>query len=102
MENLNIWCWMVPAVVGIVCALFGYLIGKGQNSQIDNTSELNILKDKNTKLEAELATCNQQLSQKSELVVPIKPISPIVPAEVLLPFNAQAAKSIFGKTIQFL
>jgi predicted flap endonuclease-1-like 5' DNA nuclease len=100
MENLNIWCWIVPAVVGIVCALFGYLIGKGQNSQIDNTSELNILKDKNSKLEAELATCNQQLSQKSELVVPVKPISPIVPAEALLPFNAQAAKSIFGKTIK--
>ena len=99
MENLNIWCWMVPAVVGIVCALFGYLIGKGQNSQIDNTSELNILKDKNTKLEAELATCNQQLSQKSELVVPIKPISPIVPAELFNSFEIKTWKDLSETTV---
>ena len=100
MENTNIWCWLIPAIVGIVCALFGYLIGKGKNTQLDESPELKILKDKNTKLEAELASCNKQLSQKSELVVPAEPVSPIVPAEALLPFNAQAAKSVFGKTIK--
>ena len=100
MENLSIWCWFIPAVVGIVCALFGYLIGKGKNSQIDHTSELNLLKDKNAKLETDLAACNKQLSQKVELVVPAKPVAPIAAAEALLPFNAQAAKAALGKTVK--
>jgi predicted flap endonuclease-1-like 5' DNA nuclease len=100
MENLNIWCWIVPAVVGLVCALFGYLIGKGKNSQIDQTAELNLLKDKNAKLETHLAACNKQLTQKVELVVPVEAVAPTTGTEVLLPFNAQAAKSVFGKTIK--
>tara|TARA_R110002050_G_scaffold536_7_gene3826 strand:- start:8272 stop:8823 length:552 start_codon:yes stop_codon:yes gene_type:complete len=100
MENMNIWCWLIPAIVGIVCALFGYLIGKGGNSQIDHSSELNILKDKNAKLETDLAACNKQLSQKSERVAPTKAVPPIVTAETVLPFSAQAAKSVFGKTIK--
>jgi predicted flap endonuclease-1-like 5' DNA nuclease len=100
MENLNIWYWSIPAVVGIVCALFGYLIGKGKNSPIGHTSELNTLKDKNARLETDLATCKKQLSQKVELVVPTRPIAPIVAAEALLPFNAQAAKASLGKTVK--
>ncbi len=100
MENLNIWYWSIPAVVGIVCALFGYLIGKGKNSPIGHTSELNTLKDKNARLETDLATCKKQLSQKVELVVPTRPIAPIVAAEALLPFNAQAAKAALGKTVK--
>ncbi|MDL5513025.1 hypothetical protein QSE00_14455 [Arenibacter sp. M-2] len=100
MENMNIWCWLIPAIVGIVCALFGYLIGKGGNSQIDHSSELNILKDKNAKLETDLAACNKQLSQKSERVAPTKAVPTIVTAETVLPFSAQAAKSVFGKTIK--
>lgn len=100
MENLSIWCWIVPAVVGMVCALFGYFIGKGKNFPIDHTSEVNTFKDKIVRLEKDLAVCNQQLSQKVELVVPAKPIAPIKAAEALLPFNAQAAKAALGKTVK--
>lgn len=97
---MNIWCWLIPAIVGIVCALFGYLIGKGSNSQIDHTSELNGLKDKNAQLETDLAACNKQLSRKSERVPATKAVSPLVAEETVLPFSAQAAKSVFGKTIK--
>ena len=72
MENLSIWCWFIPAVVGIVCALFGYLIGKSKNSPIDRTSELNTLKDKNAILETDLAACKKQLSQKAALGKTVK------------------------------
>ncbi|MBC8766684.1 hypothetical protein H4O18_01635 [Arenibacter sp. BSSL-BM3] len=100
MENMNTWCWLIPAVVGIVCALFGYLIGKGKSPDIDQSSELRILRDKNIQLQADLASCNKQLSQKVELAVPSKPVTPVAAAEALMPFNAQAAKSVFGKAIK--
>tara|TARA_R110000868_G_scaffold343120_3_gene604179 strand:+ start:52427 stop:52978 length:552 start_codon:yes stop_codon:yes gene_type:complete len=100
MENLNTWCWLIPAVVGIVCALFGYLIGKGKNPVIDQTSELKTLKDKTVKLEADLASCNKKLSQNVEMAVTSKPVAAITADEALLPFNAQAAKAVFGKAIK--
>ena len=25
----NIWCWLIPLLVGAICALLGYLWGKG-------------------------------------------------------------------------
>lgn len=100
MENMNIWCWLIPAVVGIVCALFGYLIGKGKSPQIDQSSELRILKDKTVQLQADLATCNKQLAQKVEPTISAKAVAPIAATEAQLPFNAKAAKTIFGKAIK--
>ncbi|MEZ4969300.1 MAG: hypothetical protein R2814_06520 [Flavobacteriaceae bacterium] len=74
MENLSIWCWIVPAVVGMVCALFGYFIGKGKNFPIDHTSEVNTFKDKIVRLKKDLAVCNQQLSQKWSSLSQLNPL----------------------------
>lgn len=100
MENINIWCWLIPAVVGIVCAYFGYLLGKGKDSGLDNSEELKSLKNKNNQLEAALLECNKSLSQKSHPIVAAEGISQTPKAEAKPSFDAAAAKSIFGKAIK--
>ncbi|MGB5818636.1 MAG: hypothetical protein WBG90_04065 [Saonia sp.] len=93
--NMNIWCWLIPLLVGALCGYLGYLIGKGGNTTIDNAADLKSLKDKNAKLEADLATCNKKLSADASTPV-IE--SPIVAATI--PFKASAAKAAFGKAVK--
>jgi len=100
MENMNIWSWLILAVIGIICVLIGYLIGKGKRPQIDQSSELRILNDKNVQLQADLATCNKELAQKSRNDFPVKEAAPIATPEPLFPFDAKSAKIALGKTIK--
>ena len=88
-ESINIWCWLIPLLVGVLCAIFGYLLGKGSNTGIDHSSELNSLKDLNTKLEADLAACNKKMTAES---------SAVISSEIA--FNKSAAKAAFGKNIK--
>ena len=88
-ESINIWCWLIPLLVGVLCAIFGYLLGKGGNTAIDHSSELNLLKDQNAKLKADLAACNKKMSAESTAVV-----SPEIA------FDKSAAKVAFGKNIK--
>ncbi|WP_411029157.1 hypothetical protein [Spongiimicrobium sp. 3-5] len=90
-ENMNIWCWLIPAAVGLICALFGYLIGKGGVKVTDNSGELKSLTDQNAKLQAELAACNKKLSP--ETTAAPKAITAV-------PFKASAAKAAMGKTVK--
>ncbi|MGB5203100.1 hypothetical protein [Eudoraea sp.] len=88
-ESINIWCWLIPLLVGVLCTIFGYLLGKGSNTGIDHSSELNSLKDLNAKLEADLAACNKKMTAES---------SAVISSEIA--FNKSAAKAAFGKNIK--
>ncbi|WP_299533274.1 hypothetical protein [Ulvibacterium sp.] len=81
-STMNIWCFLIPLLVGILCAYFGYLIGKGK----DNSKEIQTLQGSNAKLQAELNDCNNKLKEAT------------MPA--LIPFDAAKAKAAFGKTIK--
>ena len=87
-QNMNIWCWLIPALIGIICGILGYLMGKGGVEVVDHTADLKLLRDKNTKLEADLAACNKKISVQSATVMP------------LISFNSSAAKAAFGKAIK--
>jgi predicted flap endonuclease-1-like 5' DNA nuclease len=89
LEYMNIWCWGIPLAVGLICGFFGFLIGRGSNPTVDHEKEINTLKEQNTKLEADLAKCNQKLVAGSSLA-PAK-------AEE---FNAAAAKKAIGKPVK--
>ncbi len=89
MDFSNIWCWLIPALVGIISGILGYLIGKGSSTTIDNSADLKLWKDKNTKLQADLDSCTNKLSAKAA--------APVVTA---IPFDANAAKAAFGKVIK--
>ncbi len=86
-ENMNIWCWLIPLLIGAICGILGYLIGR--NKTIDNSADLKLLKDKNAKLEADLVTCNQKLSANVG-----------ASSFAAIPFSASAAKAAFGKAVK--
>ena len=46
-QNMNIWCWLIPALIGIICGILGYLWGKGSVEVVDHTADLKLLRDKN-------------------------------------------------------
>ncbi len=128
-ENMNIWCWIIPLLVGLICGILGYLLGSRSSKVIDNSaeinsltasntklknelSELNNLKASNSKLKADLEACNQKVIAASKVVPP----APSAPSTNLgasaasfaagaatssaLTFDGSAAKAAFGKTIK--
>ncbi|KPM33021.1 Hypothetical protein I595_1448 [Croceitalea dokdonensis DOKDO 023] len=97
----NIWCWLIPLLVGAICGLLGYLWGKGQRKEvdvIDNSAELKALSDKNAKLQADLDACNASL--KAKPVAAPSVASPLAAGAAALAFDANAAKAVFGKKIK--
>tara|TARA_R110002167_G_scaffold13570_8_gene56230 strand:- start:6567 stop:7118 length:552 start_codon:yes stop_codon:yes gene_type:complete len=97
-ENMNIWCWLIPAIVGIVSGILGYLIGKGGNTTIDNSADLKLLRDKNARLQADLDTCNNRLTAKAAAVATPLTASPV--AAAAFAFDAATAKAAIGKAVK--
>lgn len=71
------WCILIPLLVGAICALLGYLLGKSLNKEDKNHVEVDVWKNKVAKLEADLKA-----------------------AQFVVPFNAEEAAAIFGKKIK--
>ncbi len=98
-ENMNIWCWLIPLLVGAICGLLGYLWGKGSAKVIDNSAEIKALEDKNAKLRADLDACNKKLTAApAPKKAAAKPKA--VASLAAVPFDADAAKAVFGKRIK--
>ncbi|GMN09671.1 hypothetical protein MTsPCn9_17140 [Croceitalea sp. MTPC9] len=102
-ENMNIWCWLIPLLTGLLCGIIGYYWGKGKSEVIDNSAELKALEDKNTRLQADLDACNKKLVA-APVATPKKKATPKakVAAASIAPaaFDANAAKAAFGKRIK--
>lgn len=62
----NIPCWLIPILVGAICAILGYLLGRllggGSNNTVKEV-DVDAYKNKISKLEADLAAC--KASKKS-------------------------------------
>lgn len=93
----NIWCWLIPLLVGAICGLLGYLMGKGNKEVIDNSADLKALEDKNAKLRADLEACNKKLTAAPKVKAPS---SSLAAAASGIAFDAAAAKAAFGKKIK--
>jgi predicted flap endonuclease-1-like 5' DNA nuclease len=90
LEYMDIWCWLIPIAVGLICGFFGYLIGRGSNPTVDFNSEIKSLKQQNEKTKADLAKCEHKLAAGSALNNDTVP-----------PFDAAEAKNILGKAVKF-
>ncbi|MEE9362389.1 MAG: hypothetical protein V3U92_07320 [Cellulophaga sp.] len=102
-ENMNIWCWLIPLLVGVICGILGYLIGKMSRSTSTtiNPEEIKILKERNTKLEVDLATCNRKLTKPSNISGSVTPAAVAATAAIsAVSFDKTAAKAAFGKAIK--
>ena len=101
------WCILIPLLVGLICAILGYLLGRlfgGGNNHDD-------CNDKIAKLEADLDACRtEKLQLKTDLETSKKISTSLetdlktgaftAPAAALVAFNADAAKAVFGKKIK--
>ncbi len=97
----NIWCWLIPLLVGAICALLGYLWGKGKREVIDHSAELKSLEDKNAKLRADLDACNKKLTAAPAATASKPEASTSIAAETApIAFDAAGAKAAFGKKIK--
>jgi len=74
------WCIIIPLLVGAICALLGYLLGKILKKEENSGVDVDVWKNKVARLEADLKAC------KSE--------------KALVAFNAAEAAAIFGKKIK--
>ncbi|MGB5376675.1 hypothetical protein [Muriicola sp.] len=89
-EYMDVWCWLIPLGIGLLCGLFGYLIGRGSNPTVDFNSEIKSLQQQNEKAKADLAKCQQKLAAGSALH-----------SHTAQAFDAQAAKKALGKSVKF-
>lgn len=111
------WCILIPLLVGAICALLGYLLGKLLGGGNNDDCEERV-----AKLEADLEACRKaRLQLESDLSASKNAASLLeadlksakletaniassfaAPAAVaaLIPFDADAAKAVFGKKIK--
>ncbi|EAR02976.1 hypothetical protein [Maribacter sp. HTCC2170] len=101
-STMNIWCWLIPLLVGALCAYFGYLLGKGKSTTIDNSADLKLLQDKNAKLQADLDACTGKLSASATMAGTGGAVAAasLAATDTSLPFDAKAAKAALGKTVK--
>jgi len=100
---MNIWCWLIPLLVGILCAYFGYLLGKGKSTTIDNTADLKLLEGKNAKLQSDLDACKDKLSAGATMAGSSSAAavaSSYTAPETVALFNASQAKAALGKVVK--
>ena len=90
---MNISCILIPVLVGLICGILGYLIGK-MGAKPDNSAllsleaELDNLRAQLNACRADLKICQMNLSSAKA-----------VPVVTLLPFDAVLASNVFGRRI---
>ncbi|MGD1947026.1 MAG: hypothetical protein ACFB0A_12390 [Croceivirga sp.] len=96
----NIWCWLIPLLIGAICALLGYLWGKGKSKSIDNSADLKALEAKNAQLKADLDACNKKLTAVPAPTPKTATPAASITAVPAIAFDAGAAKAAFGKRVK--
>ncbi|MBZ4035065.1 hypothetical protein K6T82_09825 [Flavobacterium sp. 17A] len=98
---MNIPCILIPALVGLICGILGYLLGK-MNSKNDDSLALSLQADldackANTRnLNARISTLEADLAAKTN----IAPQSFTASAPTLIPFDSDLAATVLGKKIK--
>ncbi|MEX0360924.1 MAG: hypothetical protein AB3N10_08035 [Allomuricauda sp.] len=102
-ENINIWCWIIPALVGLIAGILGYLIGKGKDAGVvDYSAELAALESENARLKAELEACNKKLADEAATEKTKAISSSLAPPSTSKSkgFDANAAKAALKRRVK--
>ena len=86
------WCILIPLLVGAICALLGYLLGKLLGGG-ENNVDIDVYKNRIAKLESDLEACKSSKSLGGVA-------SSFAAAGSAIAFNADAAKAAFGKKVK--
>ena len=95
----NIPCILIPALVGLISGILGYLLGRmfaksGDNNSLSLQSDLDACRSNATSLNARIATLESDLKAAKSNVSAQSFTSSTVP------FDAVLAKSVYGKNIK--
>ncbi|MFH7001370.1 hypothetical protein [Flavobacterium bizetiae] len=99
---MNIPCILIPALVGLICGILGYLLGK-MNSKGDDSLALSLQADldackANTRnLNAKISSLEADLASKATVSSQQSFTAPTAPA---LLFDAALATTVYGKKIK--
>lgn len=99
---MNIPCILIPALVGLICGILGYLLGK-MNSKGDDSLALSLQADldackANTRnLNAKISSLEADLASKATISSQQSFTAPAAPA---LLFDAALATTVYGKKIK--
>ncbi|MBN9283907.1 MULTISPECIES: hypothetical protein [unclassified Flavobacterium] len=89
---MNTPCIIIPILVGLICALLGYLLGKVSASKNDNTKQLQHELDK-------CRTKSVNLSAELEALKAKGTGSSMGFAAAIVPFDGTVAATVFGRKI---
>lgn len=99
---MNLPCFLIPALVGLICGILGYLLGKmySKSSTFDTDSlqdDLDSCNRRNSQLRYDIDRLRSQISDQNSA----KSSSFVaeVPSADLIPFDASIAKGVYGKKI---
>lgn len=102
---MGMTCLFVALILGIICGLAGYFIGKSntksfKNEEFNYKSDLEAYKQRNSQLQNDIDTLRIQLKQNIKSNSSTSPIEPLVSTPVILPFNEVNAKTVYGKKVK--
>ncbi|MGE6352738.1 hypothetical protein ACQKCJ_02545 [Flavobacterium sp. NPDC079362] len=100
---MNIPCILIPALVGLICGILGYLLGK-MNSKGDDSLALSLQTDldackANTRsLNAKISSLEADLASKASISTPTQSFASNVATGIL--FDGALAATVYGKKIK--
>lgn len=94
-------CFLIPALVGLISGILGYLIGRMSSKNTSNSNENYLLdlencNNKNNHLQAEI----EKLKAEAHTTTNHVKIENFASTPTLIAFDSTAAKTVFGKTIK--
>ncbi|WP_394774007.1 hypothetical protein [Flavobacterium sp.] len=97
---MNLPCILIPIVVGLICGILGYLLGK-MNADDDSTislkTHLNECNKNTKKLDAKIATLEADLKAKTSINATKQSFTSTAPSFI---FDSLSFTRVYGKTIK--
>lgn len=107
---MNIPCFLIPVIVGLICAILGYLLGKMMSGGKEVQST-NFANTGSSTLQADLDACKANTNKLNTTISSLQTELDALKAkhsttqsfaaatETLIPFDANLAASVYGKKI---
>ena len=100
---MNLPCYLIPALVGLVCAILGYLLGKmfSKKATVDVDSlqdDLDSCNRRNSQLRFDIDKLRSQLNDQSK-IDKTNFVAEVAEPVLLKPYDGALAKAIFGKKV---
>ena len=96
-DMMDIFFWVVLAIVGVTIGVVGYFLGKANKSkETDDSSLIKKLEIENAKLRADLEICEKRVASAEKPEPRSVSATPIATPS----FDAKAAKAALGKKVQ--